>query len=406
MEEVQIIMSNVESQPLVLVFNCGSSSIKFAIIEPESGANKLNGLVQCIGSEDAELQWRYGEVKQQCALSGADYTTALNKIVELIQTTDELMAGLVAVGHRVVHGGESFTKSALLDDQVLAQIRACCHLAPLHNPANLTGIIEARRMFPQLKQVAVFDTAFHQTMPQHAFTYAVPYEWYEKHAVRRYGFHGTSHLYVTQTAAVMLDKPLADCAFISAHLGNGCSVAAVLGGESLDTSMGITPLEGLVMGTRSGDLDPGLIDYLASALGYDACQITTMLNKNSGLLGISGVGSDMRVIERECDKGNTRAQLALEVFCYRLAKYIMAYTVPLGRLDALIFTGGIGENGSIVRAKVLNWLGILGFKVDVARNNTLIRGKSGIITCGDSPVAMVVPTNEELVIARDTLQLI
>jgi acetate kinase len=393
-------------ESLVLVFNCGSSSIKFAVINPQTCENKLNGLVQCIGAEEADLTWQQNNQKHQQKLPNISYQDAIHKIMELISQTNNLIENLVAVGHRVVHGGEAFTKSAIIDDEVLAQIKACSHLAPLHNPANLVGIEGAQQAFPQLKQVAVFDTAFHQTMPEHAYVYAVPYEWYEKYDVRRYGFHGTSHRYVTQQAAKILDKSFEECAFISAHLGNGCSITAVLNGQSVDTSMGVTPLEGLVMGTRSGDVDPSLHAYLADRIGIDVHDITAMLNKESGLLGISGIASDMRAIEEACEQGNKRAALALEIFCYRLAKYIMAYTVPLKKLDALIFTGGIGENSPLVRSKVIGWLNILDFKLDESINNTTIRGKRGIITKESGLVAMVVPTNEELMIAQDVYQIV
>ncbi|MGD9109119.1 MAG: acetate kinase [Gammaproteobacteria bacterium] len=393
-------------ESLVLVFNCGSSSIKFAVINPVTCDNKLNGLVQCIGAPEADLTWWQNSTKNERKLPNINYQNAISEIMSLLGETDNLLENLIAVGHRVVHGGEAFTQSVIIDDEVLNQIKACSHLAPLHNPANLVGIEGAQKAFPKLKQVAVFDTAFHQTMPEHAYIYAVPYEWYEKYDVRRYGFHGTSHRYVTQQAANILDKSLSKCAFISAHLGNGCSVTAVLNGKSVDTSMGITPLEGLVMGTRSGDVDPSLHAYLADRLGLEVHEITKILNKESGLLGVSGTVSDMRSIEQACEQGNKRAILAFEIFCYRLAKYIMAYTVPLKRLDALIFTGGIGENSPLVRSRTIEWLGILNFKLNHTANNRTIKGKSGIITKDDSLIAVVIPTNEELMIAQDTYKII
>jgi len=393
-------------EALVLVLNCGSSSIKFAVIDPKNGSNKLNGLVQCIGAKEANLQWQQKSKKNKQELPNINYRDAIHKVIEVLSSSNHLVENLVAVGHRVVHGGEAFTASMIINGQVLAQIKKCSHLAPLHNPANLIGIEEARKAFPKLKQVAVFDTAFHQSMPEYAYIYAVPYAWYEKYDVRRYGFHGTSHRYVAQQAAKILNKSLEKCALISAHLGNGCSVTAILNGKSVDTSMGITPLEGLVMGTRSGDVDPGLHACLADKLGYDVNQITEILNKKSGLLGISGIGSDMRAIEEAHNAGNKRASLALEIFCYRLAKYIMAYTVPLGRLDALIFTGGIGENVSIIRSKTLNWLKLLDFVIDEKLNNTTINGKQGVITQQNSSVAMIIPTNEEFMIAKDAYALL
>lgn len=391
---------------LVLVFNCGSSSIKFAVINPITRENELSGLVQCIGAPGAGLTWRQNSTKNERKLPNINYQNAIGEIMKLLGETDNLLTNLIAVGHRVVHGGEAFTESVVIDDKVLNQIKACSHLAPLHNPANVIGIEGAQKAFPELKQVAVFDTAFHQTMPEHAYIYAVPYEWYEKHDVRRYGFHGTSHRYVTQQAAGILNKSLSESAFISAHLGNGCSITAVLNGKSVDTSMGITPLEGLVMGTRSGDVDPSLHAYLADSLGLEVHEITKILNKESGLLGVSGTVSDMRGIEEAYEQGNKKAILAFEIFCYRLAKYIMAYTVPLKKLDALIFTGGIGENSPLVRSKTIEWLGMLDFKLDDAANNGTIKGKSGIITKDDSLIAVVIPTNEELMIAQDTYQII
>jgi acetate kinase len=395
----------IMKQSLILVLNCGSSSVKFAIIDPVSGSSELTGLIQCIGMEEASLKWEQGGDKKTQDLPHVAYQAAIDAVVCLIKESG-LIDSIAAVGHRVVHGGEAFTESVVIDDEVLKKIKFCSHLAPLHNPANILGIEEAQKCLPDLKQIAVFDTAFHQTMPSYAFMYAVPYEWYNKHGVRRYGFHGTSHKFVTQEAAKKLDKPYEQCAFISAHLGNGCSAAAVLNGKSVDTTMGFTPLEGLVMGTRSGDVGPGLHSYMATTLNCDVNKVTDMLNKESGLLGITGISSDMRTIENAYLKKNEKAILAIELFCYRLAKYIMSYTVPLGRLDALIFTGGIGENGPIIREKVLGWLGIMNFEIDAELNEATVRGKSNIITKSNSPVAMVIVTNEELVIAQDAFALI
>lgn len=391
---------------LVLVFNCGSSSIKFAVINVETEQNELSGLAENINTAEAKLIWQQAGNKKECALTITSYQGAIDRIVKLLRDHDGLLDNLIAIGHRVVHGGEHFTESAIIDDKVLAQIESCSHLAPLHNPANLIGIKNTKQQFPMFKNIAVFDTAFHQTMPKHAYIYAVPYEWYEKYDVRRYGFHGTSHRYVTQKAAKILNKPLEECAFISAHLGNGCSVAAVLHGKSVDTSMGVTPLEGLMMGTRSGDVDPGLHAYLAERLGIKINEITAILNKKSGLLGVFGEASDMRVIEEAYQQGNKRARLAVEIFCYRAAKCIMSYTVPLGKLDALIFTGGIGENSPLVRDKIIAWLKILNFKADEHANNITIRGKQGIITQKASALAIVIPTNEELMIAQDACRLV
>lgn len=385
----------------VLVLNCGSSSIKFAVVNPHESETVMSGIVQNIMTKEAGFQWKYLGKKQNELLPNVDYRSAIQTIIQLIQKTDELTEHLIAVGHRVVHGGEKFKSSVLIDTQVIDQIRACSKLAPLHNPANLTGILAMQEFYPNLPQIAVFDTAFHQTMPKHAYLYAIPYELYEQHGVRRYGFHGTSHQYVTQEAAKILGKPYNQCALISAHLGNGSSLSAVQNGKCLDTSMGMTPLEGLVMGTRCGDVDPSLHAFLVDILGYDIHKVTEIFNKKSGVLGISGVGFDMRVIDSEAQAGNARAELARDIFCYRLAKYILSYLVPLGRLDALVFTGGIGENDRVVREKVIHWLSVIGFKLDEERNETNGKEHAGKITAEESKVALVIPTNEELMIAKE-----
>jgi len=400
-----IIKSKGKIMSYVLVLNCGSSSIKFAVVNPVSGENALMGLVQCIGMKEASLQWKRAGQKQERALPDVNYESAIYSIIEVLREVDQLESQLIAVGHRVVHGGEKFKSSVVIDESVLDQIRDCCRLAPLHNPANLTGILAAKKNFPHLPQVAVFDTAFHQTMPKHAFIYAIPYELYTQHSIRRYGFHGTSHQYVAEQAALLINKPFDQCAFITAHLGNGSSVAAILNGKSVDTSMGFTPLEGLVMGTRSGDVDPSLHAFLADTLGYDVHKVTELLNKKSGVLGLSQLGSDMRTLENAEAEGHENAALAREVFCYRLAKYIMSYLVPLGRLDALIFTGGIGENDRKVRARVVQWLSALNFTLDPVRNQENGKQSGNVITTSESRVALVIPTNEELMIARDAAKL-
>lgn len=390
----------------VLVLNCGSSTIKFAVINPVSGENVLNGLIQCIGMQEASIQWKHSGKKQSQDLPNIDYHSAAKQIIELLKNKDHLFDEIMAVGHRVVQGCDYFYESVVINDDVLHKINLSSKLAPLHNPAHVIGIQAIKEAFPALPQVAVFDTAFHQTMPKHAYLYAIPYELFEKHRVRRYGFHGTSYRYVSAQAAKMLNKPLDNLALIVAHLGNGCSVTAILNGKSMDTSMGLTPLEGLVMGTRSGDVDPSLLGFLADTLGYDVHKATNVLNKQSGLLGISGLSSDMRAIEEAALKGDEQALLAEDLFCYRLAKYIMSYLVPLqGKLDALIFTAGIGENSPIVRAKVLNQLQALKFEVDKKRNDENGVNSSGIITKDNTPIAMVIPTNEELMIAQDTEKL-
>ncbi|MCK4607920.1 MAG: acetate kinase [Gammaproteobacteria bacterium] len=390
---------------LVLVLNCGSSSIKFAVVDPVSEQNSFNGLVQCIGAKEAGISWKQDGNKQQQALPNVNYPDALNFILDLIKQDKELAERLFAVGHRVVHGGERFTASAVINPQVLDAIRDCQGLAPLHNPANIAGVEAAQKALPKLPQVAVFDTAFHQTMPKHAFLYAVPYDLYTSHQIRRYGFHGTSHRFVAQQAANLLSKPLTECSFITAHLGNGCSVCAIANGKSVDTSMGLTPLEGLVMGTRSGDIDPSLHAHLVDSLGYDIRKVNNMLNKESGLLGISGIDSDMRAIEEATANGNEQAALAAEIFCYRLAKYIGSYAIPLGQIDALIFTGGIGENSDFIRANTIKWLSLLGFQLDAEQNKTHGRQNGAIITTEGSTKALVIPTNEELMIAQDAIAL-
>jgi len=307
-----------------------------------------------------------------------------------------------AVGHRVVHGAEQFTESRRIDDDVIRAIEACVPLAPLHNPPNLTGIRAAMALMPDVPHVAVFDTAFHQTIQPHAFTYAIPFELYTKHRVRRYGFHGTSHRYVTEAATRMLGLAPDRTNLITCHLGNGCSVTAVEGGRSVDTSMGLTPLEGLVMGTRSGDIDPALVFHLIRTLSMTVDQVDALLNRKSGLLGVSGCSNDMREVTRAADEGNARARLALDIFCYRLKKYIGSYTAVLGRVDALVFTGGIGENVAHIRGRTCEGLGGLGYAMDPALNTAAARGQRDLATPGSPSRILVIPTDEEAMIARDT----
>ena len=391
----------------VLVLNCGSSSIKFAVIEPQTGINFISGLVQNIGAPEANIKYKSsgGKEAETRDLPQITYQAALQIIVDLIRASGDIVNNIFAIGHRVLHGGEKFTESVVITDEVLQAIRDNICLGPLHNPSQIIGIEAGIKDFPGLPQVAVFDTAFHQTMPAYAYIYPIPYEFYKELRVRRYGFHGTSHRFVCNQAAKILGKPLNQFAFITAHLGNGCSATAVLNGKSIDTSMGLTPLEGLMMGTRSGDVDPSLHAYLVDNLGYDIHKVIDVLNKKSGLLGVSGIASDMREIEKQVMAGNARAALAFEIFCYRLAKYIAALAVPLGRIDALVFTGGIGENSQMVRAKTLAWLKVFNFKLDIDRNEIHGKQSNGIITTEESPVAIVVPTNEEWLIAEDTAAL-
>ncbi|KZN59679.1 acetate kinase [Pseudoalteromonas luteoviolacea] len=390
----------------VLVLNCGSSSLKFAIIDSSSAQEHLSGLAERLGESSPQIKYKFNGEKHVVALASGDaHEIAINKLVELVKTL-KLDQQLVAVGHRVVHGGEHFTHSALITDSVLEAIKQTATLAPLHNPANLLGIEAASDAFATLPQVAVFDTAFHQTMDPTAFLYALPYELYKKHSIRRYGFHGTSHYYVSARAIDLLELDGKPSKIVTAHLGNGCSVCAVKDGKSVDTSMGLTPLEGLVMGTRSGDIDPGLFAYLVNQLDYTASQIDTLLNKESGLLGISELSNDCRTIEENAADGHAQAQLALDIFCYRLAKQIASFAVPLSGLDALVFTGGIGENSDVIRAKVVKQLEFFGFILNDEQNLAARFGSEGIITeLSASPKAMVIPTNEELVIAQDAAKL-
>ena len=401
---------------LVLVLNSGSSSVKFAVLAPASGERVLAGMAGQVGTPEAELQVRRypGRVVTEQLPEGS-YEAVISRILGHLPEAGLNAAGdgpagpgrarLAGAGHRVVHGGERFTASVLVDDEVIAAIRAASHLAPLHNPANLAGIEAVRAVRPALPQVAVFDTAFHQTMPPSAFRYAVPEQWYTRYGVRRYGFHGTSYRFVTERAAALLGRPLTGLGLVAAHLGNGCSVAAVRDGASVDTTMGLTPLEGLVMGTRSGDVDPGLFGYLAEQAGLTIDELSEALNTASGLQGLSGVSTDMRTVEAAAAAGDERARLALEVFVHRLAKAIAAMVTSLGRLDALIFTGGIGENSAFVRGQVLGRLGFLGLTEDAEANARNGRDTRGRISLDGPAVAMVVPTDEELMIARDTARL-
>jgi acetate kinase len=395
------------SNKLVLVLNCGSSSLKFAVINANNGDEIISGLAECFNLPDARIKWKVAGKKGATNLPpNSAHSAAISYIVEeIIKKEEGLAEQFAAVGHRIVHGGEKFTQSVLIDDEVLEGIEECASLAPLHNPAHVLGIKAAQAAFPSLPQVAVFDTAFHQTMPAKAFMYALPYNLYKEEHVRRYGMHGTSHLFVTHEAAKVLDKPLEETNIISAHLGNGASVSAIKNGKCVDTSMGMTPLAGLVMGTRCGDIDPSIIEYLVTRKGYSMEGVMDMLQKQSGLLGISGISSDFRDILDGYEKGNERATLAMEMFSYRLAKYIASYAVPLERIDAIVFTGGIGENSHIVRAKVLELLTIFGYKVDDEKNAAARLGEQGIITADGSPIAMVIPTNEEWVIAQDSVKL-
>lgn len=389
----------------VLVLNCGSSSVKFAVIDPASAVQHVAGIAQRLGSPEATLDWKDSSGKHSRALPGALHDAALRAVVGLLKDLD-LLDGLVGIGHRVVHGGEKFAASVPVTPEVVAKVEACVPLGPLHNPPNLVGLRVAQEVFPGVPQVAVFDTAFHQTMPPVTYTYPVPYEWLERYGVRRYGFHGTSHRFVTQRALELAGFDPADHAIVTAHLGNGCSCAAVRNGRSLDTTMGLTPLEGVMMGTRSGSVDPAIISHVAEANGRSEREVIDALNKKSGLLGVSGISNDLRAVEEAAAQGHARAQLAIDLFCYILSKAIAALVVPLGRLDAVVFTGGIGENSVTVRARVIGHLGFLGLTLDEAANRAHGREDHGRITTSLRPRALVVNTNEELLIARDTADIL
>ncbi|MCS6859504.1 MAG: acetate kinase [Abditibacteriales bacterium] len=394
---------------LVLVINAGSSSIKFQLFNMEDESCQVRGLVDRIHSSESYLSYTVTNQGQLGKPLGAvDYYQALERIVaSLTEPTAGVLHDVTeisAVGHRVVHGGEEFVASTLITDEVEKAIERCAELAPLHNPPNLMGIRASRRLLPDIPQVAVFDTAFHQTLPEHAFCYAIPYELYRQLGVRRYGFHGTSFRYVCGRVAELMGQPLASLNLVACHLGNGCSIAAVREGKCIDTSMGLTPLEGLVMGTRAGDIDPALPAFLTEKLGINLSEAMDLLNRRSGLLGLSGLSSDVRDLERAMSQGDHRAQLALKVYGYRVRKYIGAYAAALGGLDAVVFTGGVGENSAWVRAEACTGLEFLGLVLDAQRNR---QGdpERFIHAAGARVQVWIVPTNEELMIARDTAQI-
>ena len=394
----------------VFVLNCGSSSFKYQLLDMRDERRVAIGLVERIGMADSVLTYEpAGGDKVKVVADIPDHQQAIKRVLDkltdaqvgVIKSLDEIGA----IGHRVVHGGEKFSGSVLIDDAVLKAVKENIPLAPLHNPANITGIEAMQSAMPGVANVGVFDTAFHASMPAESYVYAVPYEWYEKHHVRRYGFHGTSHRFVAERAAQILGVAKDQFNCITCHMGNGSSFTAVKNGKSYDTSMGMTPLEGLVMGTRSGDIDAGIPSFLAANVNMSLADIDSALNKKSGLLGISGVSSDMRDLGKAAAEGNARAKLAIDVLRHRALKYIGAYAIELGRVDAIIFTGGIGENDIAFRASIVERLTTLGVKLDGAANN--VRGEELLISTADSPIkVLVVPTNEELVIARDTKEII
>ena len=394
----------------VFVLNCGSSSFKYQLLDMRDERRVASGLVERIGMADSVLTYEPAEGdKVKVVADIPDHQLAIKRVLDKLTDAKvgviKSLKEISAIGHRVVHGGEKFSGSVLIDDAVLAAVKQNIPLAPLHNPANITGIEAMMSAMPGVANVGVFDTAFHASMPAESYIYAVPYEWYEKHHVRRYGFHGTSHRFVAERAAQILGVAKDKFNCITCHMGNGSSFTAVKNGKSYDTSMGMTPLEGLVMGTRSGDIDAGIPSFLAANVNMSLAEIDSALNKKSGLLGISGVSSDMRDLGKAASEGNARAKLAIDVLRHRALKYIGAYAIELGRVDAIIFTGGIGENDIGFRASIVERLTTLGIKLDGAANDS--RGKEVLISSADSPIkVLVVPTNEELVIARDTQQIV
>ena len=392
---------------LVLVINAGSSSLKYSLVDAGSGEATATGLVERIGESGSSQLHRGPNGESRGDEPIATHEEALRTAVAAFETHGPSLSGtdLAAVGHRVVHGGARFSTPTLVDDALVAGVGELTPLAPLHNPANLEGIEVARRLFPDVPHVAVFDTAFHHTLPPHAYTYAAPFEWSENHGIRRYGFHGTSHSFVSRQAAQMLGRDPAEVNLIVLHLGNGCSATAVRGGRSVDTSMGLTPLEGLVMGTRSGDIDPAIHAHLARELGWSIDEIDRVLNSESGLKGLTG-DNDFREVLRRRDAADVRAQLGFDVYCYRIKKYIGAYYAVLGTVDAVVFTAGVGQHSADVRATSLRGLESLGISIDAGRNSEL-SGTAGVVSADDSRVAvLVVATNEEWEIARQALQIV
>lgn len=394
----------------VLVINCGSSSLKYQVLDMTNEELICKGLVERIGMEGSVISHtKTGMDKFVLEAPMKDHKDAIGHVIDALKDEEhgvvKDMNEIGAVGHRVVHAGEKFAHSVLITDDVIKALEECVELAPLHNPPNLLGIAACQELMPDTPMVGVFDTAFHQTMPKKAFLYGLPYEYYEKYKVRRYGFHGTSHSFVSKRTAEFLGMDLKNSKIIVAHLGNGASISAVLNGECVDTSMGLTPLEGLVMGTRSGDIDPAIMEFIAKKENLDIEGVMNVLNKKSGVQGLSKLSSDFRDLEAAANEGNELAIGAIDVFCYRVAKYIGAYVAAMNGVDAIAFTAGIGENTTIVRAKVLEYLGYLGITVDAQANE--VHGEEKVISTADSKVKVcVIPTNEELAIARETVALV
>lgn len=405
-------MSNCVSKS-VLVINCGSSSVKFAIMNPEDGQVYLSGIAEAMNLPEAFISWRFGDSdKQKAEISGYNHEQALSYLVDNILSTDkQLLESIVACGHRIVHGGEYYSAPTLIDDEVLKNIEKVIPFAPLHNPAHILGINAARASFPNIPHVAVFDTAFHQTMPPVAYRFAIPEEYYTKGGIRRYGAHGTSHMYLAQEAARLLGKKPEDTNVITCHLGGGASVCAVKGGKCMDTSMGLTPLDGLIMGTRTGEIDPSVVFFLCDPKndGLTVEEVKDIFNKKSGLLGLSGISSDMRPICEGYEKGEEKCTLALEAFSYRLAKFIASYFVPVGRVDAIVFSGGIGENCWEARKLTIDYLkDCFGIELDNDLNLKALGRlgfEGGVISTPESKIpVMMIPTNEELVIAQSAVK--
>lgn len=395
----------------ILVLNSGSSSIKYQLIDPDNSFTLAKGQVERIGMSGAVMTHKPHD-RDEVKLTGeiVDHNVAVEYVISILLSKNHGVikdkSEIHAVGHRYVHGGEEFSESALIGEEELKMLRKTIEFAPLHNPHNLRGINASQHILPGVPQVAVFDTAFHHKMPDYAYVYGLPYVLYKRYGIRRYGFHGTSHYFVSQKAAEMLNKDIASLKMVTCHLGNGCSITAVAGGISIDTSMGFTPLEGLLMGTRCGDIDPAIVYHIASREELTMNEVGNLLNKHSGLLGISGISSDMRELEEEYPDGNQRARLAIHVFTYRLKKYIGSYAAAMGGLDTIVFTGGIGENSSLIRKLSLDSLGFLGVKLDEEKNSAKAQG-GRTISAADSRVSvLIVPTNEELVIAQETQRLV
>lgn len=386
----------------ILVLNCGSSSIKFAIFDMNQQNILINGLAERLYEAQPTINWS-GQVKGEANIIDQGHQAALDKLATLLAEWD-ILDSLTGIGHRVVHGGEKFSASTLLNDDNIAALKTLNHLAPLHNPVNMQGIEACQKLLPNLPQVAVFDTAFHQSMPEHAYMYAVPQAWYQDHGVRKYGFHGTSYRYIVQACAEQLNKPVNELNILCAHLGNGCSASAIVNGQSVDTSMGLTPLDGLIMGTRCGSVDPGLIEFMMSAENASIEDVMTSLNKKSGLLGLSGCSNDMRTLLSAEADGNQQASKAIDAFCYRIARELGALSTSLSTIDALVFTGGIGEHAAVIRQRIIDFWPNARISLDKELNQKH-GDDNGVISQADSPKAMVLATNEELMIAQDCYEL-